>query len=217
MCGDTMWFGKPFTLDSMIENVTPEGSKLAESADKYRKEGNKLFDEGKLFAAIAQYNKSLVCARDDPARAALCYGNRSAVYLALECFKHCLHSIELAEPNFPPANIQRLRDRRERCLELMRKIPDKSYDVFKHDYKLSYKPNPKLPFFIDALEVRENLKYGKHLITNRDLNAGDVIAVMDKPWRAPIARLDVNHILGCYQCGDTRNGDLIPGKCQGRL
>lgn len=73
----------------------------AKYSDEYRKKGNKLFGEAKYFGAIAQYNKALVCARNDPERAALCYGNRSAVYLEMEYFKHCLHNIDLAEPNFP--------------------------------------------------------------------------------------------------------------------
>lgn len=92
---------------------------------------------------------------------------------------------------------------------------DKNLHAFKHEFKLSYKANPKIPFFIDALELREDAKNGKHLITTRDLKGGDVIAVIDKPWRAPVSSMKVDYLIGCYTCADTNNGDLIPGKCQG--
>jgi len=187
----------------------------AAAADEYRVKGNQLFAKGEYFGAIAQYNKALVCARFDKEQAALCYANRSAVYLELEYYQHCLHNIELAEPNFPPDKIQNLHDRRNRCLELMKTKEDKALKVFDHDFKLSYEPNPKIPFFIDALELKDDPKLGKNLITTRDLKAGDVIAVIDKPWRVPICNLEVNYVLGCYTCADTNNGDLIPGKCQG--
>lgn len=184
-------------------------------SDKYRKIGNKLFGEGKFFGAIAQYNKALMCARNEEEQAALCYGNRSAVYLELKFFKHCLHSIDLAEPNFPADKIQRLKDRRQRCFKLMETEVDKTIDSFNHKFKLSYPANPKIPFFIDALEIKEDPKRGKSLITTIDLKAGDVIAVMDKPWRTPMSNLNVNYLLGCYMCGDAKNGDLIHGKCRG--
>lgn len=193
---------------------------LKKKSDEFRRIGNKLFGESKHFGAIALYNKALVCARNHPDLAALCYGNRSAVYFELNCFKHCLHNIDLAEPHFPANNLQRLLDRREQCLIRMKTIVDQSLEVFEHEFKLSYKSNPKIPFFIDALELKEDAKYpkyGKHLITSSNLKSGDVIAVIDKPWKAPVSNLDVNYITGCYTCGNTRNGDLIPAKCQGEF
>lgn len=181
--------------------------------DKFREDGKELYHQGKYLGAIAQYNKALLLARHDKPLAALFYGNRSAVYMELRYFKHCLHNIELAEPNFLRDNIQRLHDRHARCLQLMETSVDQSMDAFVHDFQLSYKANPKIPFFIDALEIKKDRKHGKHLITTQNLKAGDVIAVIDKPWRSPVTNLNVDHILGCYTCSDTNNGDLTPGDC----
>lgn len=194
-----------------------EEVELRQKSDDYRKIGNRLFTKGQHFAAIAQYNKALVCARNHPDLASLCYGNRSAVYLKLKFFKNCLHNIDLAEPHFPADSISKLHNRRKQCLKLMETSVDQGTDVFDHKFKMSYKANPKIPFFIDALELKEDAKYGKHAITTIDLKAGDVIAVIDKPWCAPVSNLKADYILGCYMCGDTKNGDLIHGKCQGKL
>lgn len=43
--------------------------------------------------------------------------------------------------------------------------------------KLSYVANPKLPFAIDCLKVRRDNVYGYHIITEQDLNIGDVVCV----------------------------------------
>lgn len=189
-----------------------------EKSDKHREEGNDQYEDGKYFAAITSYNKALVYARDDRTRAAMCYGNRSAVYLELKYFDHCLRNIDLAEPYFPVNAKQKLYDRRTECQKIMKMHSDESLHTFKHEFKLSYDANPKIPFFIDALKLRENSEDGKHLITTRDLKAGDVIAVINKPWKNPVPNfMDANYVLGCYTCGDTNNGDLILGKCQGKL
>jgi tetratricopeptide (TPR) repeat protein len=186
-------------------------------SDKLREKGNQLYREKKYFAAIVQYNQALSASRDDDSRKSLCFANRSAVYLKLEYFQHCIHNIDLAMPNYPADKIDKLKDRRKKCRAMMKTNVDKAMKVFKHEFKLSYEPNPKLPFFIDALELREDSTYGNHLITTRDLKAGDVIAVIDKPWRQPAFRISQNNMMACYTCADTNNGDLIPGKCQGEL
>lgn len=186
-----------------------------ENSDKFREEGNRLYTQGQFFAAIAQYNKALIYARKDPYRMAMCYSNRSAVYLKLEYFAHCLNNISLAEPHYPKDKIQKLHDRRQQCLVLMAKCDEKSLADLDHDFKLSYEPNKRLPFFIDAIEMREDDTFGKQLITTRDLKAGDVIAVIDKPLGRAIYSIHQNHPMGCYTCFKTNNGDLVPGDCAG--
>lgn len=187
-------------------------------SDKLREEGNKLFKEKKYFPALTQYNKALLFCSDDPSRAALCYGNRSAVYFHLGYLHHCLNNIDLAEPNYPASKIQKLHDRRRQCDELLSESPevDKAVEPFKHTSKLSYDANEKLPFFIDALQLGNfNDEIGRGLITTCDLKAGDVIAVFDQPMRLPVNNIAANHILACYHCFKVNNGDLIPGgKCE---
>jgi len=182
-------------------------------SEEFRNRGNQLYAAGNYFAAIVHYNRSMLMARGNQLVNSLCYANRAAVYLNLNYFEHCLHNLDLAEPNYPPEKIHKLHERRQKCLEMMKSNVDEGLKAFKHEFKLSYEPNPKLPFFIDALELHEDEKYGKHLITTRDLKAGDVIAVMDEPWKMSALSKFQNHMMGCYTCADANNGDLIPGRC----
>jgi tetratricopeptide (TPR) repeat protein len=154
-----------------------------ESAENLRKQGNQKFKEDNYFDALNLYNRALVAIKeDDPNRLesiALCYANRSAVYLEKKYFKLCLDNIERAEKHYPRDNIQKLHDRRQKCIELMKTEKDHLYESYENPYKLSYEPNPKLPFFIDSLELKKDAKTEVHIITTRDLKAGDIIAVFD--------------------------------------
>lgn len=76
-------------------------------------------------------------------------------------------NINLAEKNYSREKIQKLTDRREKCLQLMKTSVEKSFEPLKNPFSLTYDANPKLPFFIDALKLTENNKFGKHLITGR--------------------------------------------------
>lgn len=166
---------------------------------------------------LTQYNKALAIAQNDDVQTSLCYANRSAVYLELEYFKHCLHNIDLAEKNYPKEKIQKLHDRRQQCLNMMNNSVDKAIHPFTHKFQLSYEPNPKIPFFIDSIQFKEDKTFGKHLITTKKLKAGDVIAVIPDPWRVPIFNLNFDYVYGCYTCFKTNNGDLIPGSCKGQF
>lgn len=81
-------------------------------------------------------------------------------------------------------------------------------------FKLSYKPNRKLPELADCLELRENQQFGRHIISTRDLKAGDIVGLSEPFFKA----FDVNalyfrcshcfkenfmRLLGCKSC---RNG-----------
>lgn len=46
-------------------------------------------------------------------------------------------------------------------------------------FKLSYKQNRKLPELADCLELRENKQFGRHIVTNRDLKAGDIVGLSE--------------------------------------
>jgi tetratricopeptide (TPR) repeat protein len=196
---------KPMTEEEERQEDIVRRAMCIRFSDEHREEGNKLFSQDKFISALAFYNKALV--RDDPIRSAKCYGNRSAVYLKLEYFDHCLHNIQLAEKNYPRENIQKLHSRRQRCLELMKTVPDKSMKPYEHTFKLSYDANPKIPFFIDALELKTN----NRLITTRDLKAGDIIAILQNPWRLAINDSNADYLKICYNCFDMNDGDLIQG------
>lgn len=182
-------------------------------SDEYRDEGNKLFMQDRFVAALAQYNHALVFCRSDPVRSALCYGNRSAVYIKLNYFDHCLNNIKLAEKHYPREKIQKLLDRRDRCIRMMRKVPDKSMKPLDHSFTLSYEANPTIPCFIEAIKFERDKN---RLITTRDLQTGNVIAILDNSWRVPVNDPYANYLISCYNCISLNNGDLIAGECSGK-
>lgn len=48
-------------------------------------------------------------------------------------------------------------------------------------FKLSYSPSSQNPSIIECLKLCENEQYGRHIVTTRKLNSGDVIAI-EKPF-----------------------------------
>lgn len=93
----------------------------------------------------------------------------------------------------------------------------KAIETPRNPFKLSYDVNPKLPFFINALEMRENAKFGKHLVTTRNLLAGDVIAVIN-PHFIVLTKKAIDLVSVCYNCLKINDLDLIvTGGCKGEF
>lgn len=131
-------------------------------------EGDLLAEDGKLFEALECYNKSLCVAQssDDISSAYEC---RSVVYFKAKEYQLCLKNIELAVKNCD--NISRLEilnNWKKMCEELIahdrRNVDDD--DPWKF-FQLSHQPNDKIPFIIDCLELHNNKKYGRFIITNQ--------------------------------------------------
>jgi SET and MYND domain-containing protein 4 len=146
-------------------------------ADTLRSEGNKFYSERKFFNALIKYNESLSYAVSGSANLGHAFANRSAVYFEMKQFEKCLSNIEMARRNFyPDKQSGTLSNREMKCREVMKSHREKSTDVWSF-FKLSYPSNPKLPFIADCLEVKKSEKYGRHVVTNRDLKVGDIVVV----------------------------------------
>lgn len=167
--------------NNSYEDSIPKSMRGATSAQA-RKLANRCFRDRDHGGAIRYYNWALINAGDDAVEASLAHLDRAAVYLNLGFYKHCLHNLDMAEPNLPQSKIQKLNEQRARCTRQMNNRQDAQIDPPDNFSQLSYSANPKLPFFIDALELRENETFGRHIVTTRDLKAGDVAAVFEKPW-----------------------------------
>lgn len=186
------------------------------SSEVARKIGNSKFRNKDYRAAISLYNWALIKAENDKVQAALIYGCRAAAYMESGFYKHCLRNLDLAEPHYPREKIQKLHERRDKCLRLNNNKEDMQLENPPDNFhELSYEANPKLPFFIKALELREDATFGRHLITTRDLKAGDVVAVIENPWNFPDTK-DIVVTNACYHCMNVNDLDLIPSeKCKG--
>lgn len=165
-----------------------------EAADLLRKLGNDLYDKGRLFEALVKFNDALCFSIPGSESMGKAYANRSAVYLDLKRFKNCLRNIKLARENgYPPGKFSKLDDREARCKQIMGKTGNKdpfSFSPFDF-FKLSYAPNPKVPFLAKCLEMSNDKEFGPHLVTNFNLKSGDFIAVTDGALKFidPLARL----------------------------
>lgn len=189
--------------------------KSDKKAEELRNEGNKFYSGKKFFDAVIKYNESLSHATSGSENLGLAFANRSAVYLEMKLINKCLRNIELAKAhNYPETNNDVLLKREEKCRLLMEqslKVSD-PWSFF----KLSYKPNKKLPFVVNNLELRINEKYGKHIITNQPLRVGDIL-VIERPFVSVLLSesrfVEVaksNKFLKCANCLKDNQLDLIP-------
>lgn len=179
-------------------------------ADKFRLLGNQEFKKRNFFEALLFYNKSL-CFAEKPETSSLSYANRSAVYLELKLYDHCLHNIKLARKNYPREMTKKLDEREEKCLSehlaaLDRKTIENNATLINNFLKLSYPANPKLPFAAECLELKENEKFGRHIVTNRNLKAGDIVAITPNIYNVINKEARSHHCSFCMRSNDM---DLI--------
>lgn len=178
-------------------------------ANKYRCEGNIFFHQRRFIDALLSYNKSLCYTHPGTEPAALCYANRSAAYLEVREFDHCLNNIQMAKDSgYPAEKLNKLNEREEKCKQLMKMhVPDPEDDPFNY-FKLSYPAHEKIPFLAKCIEFRQNKQYGKHLVTTQDLKAGDIVAI----YEPNLFRMLDQHAQ-FHQCGSCWKGnclDLLP-------
>lgn len=137
-------------------------------ASSLREEGNNFYKQGKYFEALEYYNKCLCFAPPMSADIPLAYGNRSAIYLESKQYQLSLENIQLSrDSGYPLEKIQLLNDREEKCKAMMMKHPTDPDDDPWTFFKLSHPANEKIPFIVYCLELKENKKFGRHIVTNR--------------------------------------------------
>jgi hypothetical protein len=119
--------------------------------------------------------------------------------------------------SYPEKNFHILDKRKEKCNEMMKNEnkENKTDDPF--DFiKLSYDSNPRLPFVVDCLELKHSDRFGRYIITNRDLNVGDILAIEEPHFKIlkSDSRYDSCHEMNKYQrcavCLQDNLLDLIP-------
>lgn len=74
-------------------------------------------------------------------------------------------------------------------------------------FKLSYAANENFPAIVNCLELRSNEKYGRHIITNQDLNPGDIIAVEKRSFNNLNEK---GSYIRCANCLKSNKMSLIP-------
>lgn len=205
-------------------NKTMQADKNSDTVKSYeravtlRNEGNKMFVEKSYFDALLKYNESLCYAERGSEAIGLAYANRSAVYYELKLYEKCLQNIELARNNgYPQKNVQILDKRAEKCLQQIGIGAEIRKDDNPFDFiRLSSEVNAKLPFVSNSLELRRNEKFGRYIVSNRDLRVGEVVAI-EEPYFKIIKTDDrydgcerLNKYQRCAFCLRNNLLDLIP-------
>lgn len=156
--------------------------KSDEKSEKLRTEANRLYVQKRFYDALLKYNESLCHAELESENMGLAYANRAAVYFEMKLYDKCLSNIAMAkQSHYPEKNFEVLKKREEKCLELMRRHKDETTTNDALDFfKLSYPSSKQLSFVANCLELKVNAKYGRHVLTNRALKPGDIVAI-DEP------------------------------------
>ncbi|CAO1422621.1 unnamed protein product [Diamesa serratosioi] len=184
--------------------------KSTKMADEFRTEGNRYYDGREYLNALIYYNMSLCYAEKGSESLGIAFANRASVYLESNLFRICLKNIQLARAhNYPESKKKTLDDRELKCRDLMKIHPDEEL-VEKHwDYfKLSYPANKKYPHITDCLEVKSDEKYGRYIITNKDLKVGDIVSI-EEPF-CHVSFGSVKRYTYCVNCCKKQLLDLFP-------
>lgn len=188
--------------------------KSNQKSQNLRQEGNEYYKNKKFLPAILKYNQSLCFAENESENLGHAYANRSAIYFEMKQYDKCLSNIENAVKNFyPKESIEVLNKRRLKSLECMIHQDDKRGEI---KFKLCQPPKRKLPFIIDGLKLKNDVKYGRHIITTNNLSVGDVIAIERPIVCVPIIESnflkvpEFNNYQRCNNCLFDNLLDLIP-------
>lgn len=186
------------------------------TSNEYRTAGNKFYKEGNFFDALYCFNKSICYAEPHTAILAMTYGNRSALYFSVELYDLCLENIELARAcrDNPLDNIGIMKLREDKIKKLREEQEGSSsntstnldVDPFSF-FKLSYPPHPNNPYIASCLEIHVNEKYGRHIVTNRDLLPGDIVVLEETPFKG---LEKIGCYLRCANCFKSNKMSLIP-------
>ncbi|XP_058448673.1 SET and MYND domain-containing protein 4-like [Malaya genurostris] len=176
-----------------------------------RKLGNKYFHPSikKYIAAIEGYNESIALSNVGSENLAIAYANRSAICFELKEYYNCLENIRLALENpYPERLIPKLLQRKQSCLEMINNNHRPTHsDMILCEPKLCSKPNPKIPFISDCLELKKNDIFGRHLVTNIKLTPGDFVAIEKSFSKMLLPNL---RYMNCDYCLEDKFLILIP-------
>jgi SET and MYND domain-containing protein 4 len=184
--------------------------KNSKKAETFRNEGNSEFRQSKFYEALISYNKSLCHAENNSEKLGLAYANRSAVYLEMKQADKCLENIELARANKYP-NEARLRERQQKAENLKKTQREDPENDPANFFKLSYPPNEKHPSIANCLEIHRNDQFGRHVVTKRALNPGDIVCCEPMIVKTTFGRGNYKR---CRNCLKSNYLNLIPcDKC----
>uniref|UniRef100_A0A182PX13 Protein-lysine N-methyltransferase SMYD4 n=1 Tax=Anopheles epiroticus TaxID=199890 RepID=A0A182PX13_9DIPT len=191
----------PYTERLRLCRDTKDNAK----ARTLRTKGNELFHPKvkRYIEALKCYNESIAFSVKGSEDRAIAFANRSMICYELQRYEECLHNIRLArESNYPERLAPKLTKREEDAKKALM-LRNEQSDSIKCQNKskqcdseltLSYNPCETVPQVAECLELSESERFGRYVITNRNLNAGDVVII-----EQPFSRL-LRDIYRCVRC-----------------
>lgn len=157
-------------------------------------------------AVICQANKSLCLAETGCKTIGMAYGCRAMLFFKMKEYSLCLNDIALAHSHGYPAplwsNLQKIRDDCVRLLDINGRDEPPSND----GPQLSFPANATIPCFAEGLEVKQSEEFGKHVITNRDLEIGQTVIIEEAYCIASENNEKYSHCANCFSF----KANLIP-------
>lgn len=164
---------------SMAESESEDAKQLAGWA---RESGKQYFRDGKYIEAMNRFNCTLAFAKKGTADMGFAYGNRSACFFEMKMFDECLRDIEMAKrSNYPRNQLNKLESRAAECRKFMNDRDFMSTLPKIREPMLSFNHHADFAGVADCLKLHENMEYGRHVITTRDLEIGQTILI-EKPF-----------------------------------
>lgn len=191
--------------------------RLEELARERREEGKQLFGEKNYVEAMREFNRSLMFAKPNSEDVGIAYANRSACFFYLNMLKECLADIELAkENNYPKHLMQKLDDRIKKCLELEEESPKPVLlpireEMLSFDDKL-FDEHDQFAGVAECLEIRKNDEFGRHVITNCDLEIGQTILI-ERPFSITPTKFCTQNRDRCLFCFGKLKNFITCEKC----
>lgn len=180
-------------------------------AKAMRLKGNHMFQQGddKMFRAMKLYNESICFAETGSEDLGIGYANRSAVYFKWRMHDACLKNILLAKNSAYPKNLMdKLMKREADCIAL-KNMATEDDNTLSFGPMLSFKPHPDVPYIGDLLSVKKNIEFGRYVVTNQDVKAGQILAV-EEPFLTII--LPELRYQRCTHCLRESQMNLLPCK-----
>lgn len=157
-------------------------------------------DHDGIFALFQKAN--LIIGRSQKPTSRIWLLVRSIYFQHIRLFKESLRSIHLAEQYGAP---KELVQQRRKEVQADQKKMEYDGDLWKY-FKLSFEANEKIPSLANCLKLEENEEFGKHIVTTRELKAGDIVGISEPFFKSFCLAASCYR---CSYCQRSNNMDLV--------
>lgn len=162
-----------------------QSRKCNDKAKEFLLEAANFYSKSNHYKAIEACNAGLCYAEPKSCNIAKIFAKRSEIYFDLGRYQTCVNNIKLARQSLErlPAKHPELDDLERKCQAKISKLPEEDDKGVWDFFKLTHQPNQKIPFISSHLKPFESWKFGRCVITAKNLYPGDIIAIEEPFFR----------------------------------